>query len=151
MFRLPRLALVSTLVSSLILSLAFAGSVMAGDRSFETTLLPGNEPDGGDTNAGARGSFSMTVDYGHRELCYEMAWENLSANATAAHIHEAVAGVNGPVVIPLSVTNTTTGSIAACITVDRAVLHGLLKDPAEYYVNVHTSINPGGAIRGQLG
>jgi hypothetical protein len=152
MFRLPRLTLVMTLVSSLILGLALAGSVMAGDRSFSATLTDEAELDGGDPNAAASGSFAMTVDYGHRTLCYTLSWANLSAGAAAAHIHVGGATVNGPVVIPLSVQSpaVTSGSTSDCISADRALLHAILKDPAGYYVNVHTSVNPGGAVRGQL-
>jgi hypothetical protein len=152
MFRLPRPALVTTLVSSLILSLALAGSVMAGDRSFSATLTDEAELDGGDANAAASGSFAMTLDYGHRTICYTLSWANLSAGAAAAHIHVGTADVNGGIVVPLSVQSppVASGSTSDCISADRALLHAIVKDPAGYYVNVHTSANPGGAVRGQL-
>ena len=148
--RLPRLALATSLVASLLLTIAVAGSAFAGDRTFATTLTPGAEPDGGDANPAAGGTFAMTVDYWHRELCYWLTWANLSANATAAHIHVAPAGVAGPVVIPLSVTSATTGATNGCVTVEQSLLHAVVKDPAAYYVNVHTSVNQPGAVRGQL-
>jgi hypothetical protein len=148
--RLPRAALATSLVASLLLTLAVAGSTLAGDRTFAATLTPGAEPDGGDTNPGAGGSFAMTVDYGHRELCYDLSWANLSANATAAHIHVAPLGVAGPVVVPLTVTATTTGSTSGCVTVAQSLLHAIVKDPGAYYVNVHTSVNQPGAVRGQI-
>ena len=31
-----------------------------------------------------------------------------------------------------------------------ATLRGMLDNPAGYYVNLHTTVNPGGVIRGQL-
>jgi hypothetical protein len=140
----------ATSLASLLLTLAVAGSAVAGDRTFSATLTPGAEPGGGDPNTAAGGTFVMTVDYGHRELCYWLTWANLSANAAAAHIHVAPAGVNGPVVIPLTVTAAVTGNTNACITVEASLLHAVVKDPAAYYVNVHTSVNPPGAVRGQL-
>ena len=148
--RLPRLALAASLVASMLLSVAIAGSVMAGDRSFGATLTPGAEPDGGDANPAATGTFEMTVDYGHRELCYTLTWANLSAAATAAHIHVAPLGVAGPVVVPLTVTSATTGSTTSCVTVEQPLLHAIVKDPGAYYINVHTSVNQPGAVRGQL-
>lgn len=151
MFKLPRLALAVTLVSSLILTLALAGSVVAGGKPLVATLLPGNEPGGGDPNAAARGSFSMTVNYGHQTVCYSLSWENLSAPAVAAHIHVAPSGVAGPVVIPLTVVSATGGSTSGCIEgVGQGLLKAIIQNPSGYYVNVHTSVNPAGAVRGQL-
>ena len=148
--RLPRLAVAASLVASMLITIAIAGSVMAGDRSFGATLTPGAEPDGGDANPAATGTFEMTVDYGHRELCYTLTWANLSAPATAAHIHVAPVGVAGPVVVPLTVTSGTTGSTTGCVTVEQPLLHAIVKDPGAYYINVHTSVNQPGAVRGQL-
>ena len=149
--RLPRLALAASLVASMLLSVAIAGSVMAGDRSLSATLTPGAEPDGGDANPAAAGTFEATVDYGHRELCYTLTWANLSANASAAHIHVAPPGVPGPVVVPLTVMAAMTGSTSGCVTVEQPLLHAIVKDPGAYYINVHTSVNQPGAVRGQLG
>ena len=151
MLRLPRLALTSTLASSLVLTLALAGSVAAGGKPLAATLLPGNEPGGGDPSAAASGSFAMTANYGHKTICYWLSWEDLSVPATAAHIHLAPAGVIGGVVVPLSVTSTVTGSTSACIEgVNEVTLKGIIQDPSGYYVNVHTALNAGGAVRGQL-
>jgi hypothetical protein len=138
-------------VSSLILTFALAGSVVAGGKPLDATLLPGNEVGGGDPSAAAAGSFAMTANYGHTTICYWLSWENLSAPATAAHIHFAPAGVVGGVVVPLTVTPDVTGSTSACIEGANAVtLKGIIENPSGYYVNVHTTVNPGGAIRGQL-
>lgn len=150
--RLPRLALVTTLLAALLLSLALAGSVLAGGKPLVATLLPGNEPGtGGDPNPAAMGSFSMTLNYGHRTVCYWLSWANLTGPATAAHIHLAPAGVVGPVRIPLTVTASETGSTSGCIEgIDPVILKGIIQDPAGWYVNVHTALRAGGAVRGQL-
>jgi hypothetical protein len=60
-----------------------------------------------------------------------------------------MAGVNGPVVVPLA--PPTTGASGGCVEVDRALVRAIIKDPQNYYVNVHNTDFPGGAIRGQLG
>ena len=84
---------------------------------------------------------------------------------TGFHIHDSPAGVNGPVTI-----NTGIGSGANAVAANPAggVLHyeveapvttvpaaastiaGLFRNPAGYYINIHTAVNPGGVIRSQL-
>jgi hypothetical protein len=150
MIRLPRLALVSTLVSSLILSLVVAGSVMAGGKPLLATLVPGEEPTGGDANAAAIGHFAMTLNYGQGEVCYWLSYEGLTGPATNAHVHVAPVGVAGGVVIPLAFAAASSGSTSACVAVDGTLIKAIIQNPSAYYVNVHTELRPAGAIRGQL-
>jgi hypothetical protein len=76
---------------------------------------------------------------------------------TAAHIHPGVAGVNGGVAINLGLTageiTLTNGSGAInrtniAISVDQA--NQIINNPAAFYFNAHTALNPGGVVRGQL-
>lgn len=77
---------------------------------------------------------------------------------TGLHIHRGAAGTNGPIVIEtgVSATNpvisaTGVGTINVVVpNPNRDTFRQLLADPANFYVNLHTSVNPGGAIRGQL-
>jgi hypothetical protein len=83
-------------------------------------------------------------------LCYALAVGAI-ANPSAAHIHQAKRGKNGPIVITL--THPTTGnpgSSSACATPDAALLAAIRKHPNRFYVNVHNADFPNGAIRGQL-
>lgn len=83
-----------------------------------------------------------------------------SINFTGTHIHAGAAGVAGPIVINPGVANFTSdtgsGSITAFAdvpstsTAGLAALEGLFKNPSGFYSNLHTSVNPGGAIRGPL-
>ena len=74
------------------------------------------------------------------------------------HIHEQVAGVNGPVVINTGLSNNnlvigTRGTINIPVEITAATLavfRRLLANPTGFYVNIHTSVKPGGIIRGQL-
>src|SRR5262245_27218320 len=82
---------------------------------------------------------------------------------TGLHIHNAPIGVNGSVVIDTgtngattAVTNVTRGNIFRIVEINSsnatgiAALNGLFTDPTQYYINMHTTANPGGIIRGQL-
>lgn len=82
-----------------------------------------------------------------------------SVTFTGLHIHEGTAIATGPVVIGTDINNSnnsitfSTGAGLIDKTVENAnvaVLGRLLKNPAGFYVNLHSSVNPAGAVRGQL-
>ena len=65
---------------------------------------------------------------------------------TASHIHQAPAGVVGPIILPLEGGPTHWSGTTAALTPEQVTAltsEGL-------YVNVHTVENPGGEIRGQI-
>jgi hypothetical protein len=66
---------------------------------------------------------------------------------TAAHIHEAAPGKNGPVIVPLT-KNGDTYAVPAGAKLTDAQFASF--QAGNLYVNVHTAANPGGEIRGQL-
>lgn len=74
-----------------------------------------------------------------------------------SHIHQAASGVNGAVVVNSNITAgqvvlaTGSGSFTASnLTVDPALANTILNNPAGFYFNVHSTLNPGGVARGQL-
>lgn len=103
--------------------------------------VPPADPDG-------LGFAIVTVLAERRTVCYLLTATNITP-ATAAHIHRAPRGQNGPIVIPFDAP--TSGSVSGCATdIDAALIQGLISNPGAYYVNVHNAPFPGGAIRGQL-
>ncbi|MFN0121886.1 MAG: CHRD domain-containing protein [Blastocatellia bacterium] len=79
-----------------------------------------------------------------------------NVTVTGHHIHQGASTVNAPVVINTGLGNTVfaTGAGATNHTVTGVSvtnLTNLLNNPAGFYVNLHTSDNTGGAIRGQIG
>jgi CHRD domain len=134
------------LVLVLIALLATLGSVAAqAGRPFSTTLTGSAEIGGGDPDGS--GSASITLNHGQGEICFELSVSGI-APATAAHIHSAPAGVNGPVVVPL--TPPTSGFSSGCASADPNLIKAIIQHPEDYYVNVHNVDFPGGALRGQL-
>lgn len=77
---------------------------------------------------------------------------------TGAHIHNAGPGVIGGVYVDTALASgemaITNGSGSATknginVPADRAAV--IISNPGGHYFNVHSTLNPGGAIRGQLG
>ena len=116
-----------------------------GGRPLSTALTGAAEVLGGDPDG--TGTATLRVNPGQREICYTLTVTGIEP-ATAAHIHEAPAGVAGPVVVPLEAP--TDGSSSACAAVERELALEILKNPEDYYVNVHNKTYAPGALRGQL-
>ena len=66
---------------------------------------------------------------------------------TAAHIHQAAKGQNGPVIIPLTKSGDT-----YTVPEGRKLTEAQMQafKAGNLYVNVHTERNKGGEVRGQL-
>jgi hypothetical protein len=97
------------------------------------------------TDSKGAGSLTATYDDASKKLTWKGSYKDLSGPATAAHFHTGEAGKNGGVAIPIApATSPLEGS--ATLTPEQAadMLAG------KWYVNVHTSANKGGEIRGQL-
>jgi uncharacterized repeat protein (TIGR01451 family) len=124
------------------------GSLVA----FQAVLNGGNAVPPVDTEGSGLATFVLNT--GTNELLYSIDVADLSGATVAAHIHAGAEGVNGPVVVPLfggspppfDSTHPLVGSVA----VNPADAAAILANPADFYVNVHTSNFPAGEIRGQL-
>jgi hypothetical protein len=119
-----------------------------GGVKLSTTLTGAAEVPGPGDPDGA-GTASIRLRVGQGQVCHMITASNITLPAMAAHIHVAAAGVAGPVVVTL-ITPDVDGSVQGCVAAPRALIKQILMNPAGYYVNVHTSDYPAGAIRGQL-
>jgi len=139
------------LVLVLIALFAIVGSVAAADagRQFTTTLTGAAEvPGPGDPDG--IGTAQITLNQGQNEVCWAITVENITLPASAAHIHviDPLLGF-GSVVVTLSAPDAS-GSSSGCTTADPQLIKAIRQNPQSYYVNVHTSDYPGGAVRGDL-
>lgn len=151
-----------------VLSLTIAGlftlafSAAAQAQTFTATLHGGNENPGVVT--GSAGTATVTLNTATNTITYRVEVYNMPVGTTASHIHVGAQGVNGPVVINLTVpaggisndfaltgTATTTDLVARAaqgINSWEDFVQALML--GNMYVNVHSTANPGGEIRGQL-
>lgn len=85
------------------------------------------------------------------EGCWDLAYSGLTGIPTAAHIHRASNGtVAWPTLAPGTFTGLTATSATGCAAIDPALAAEITATPANFYVNVHTTDFPSGAIRGTL-
>lgn len=113
-------------------------------------------------------AYVFGIDESRTVLCYSLQVSRIDelelapGNGRAAHIHRGQRGENGPVVANLAWPQG--GQAADCLNavtqaarfnnVDVAAAQALIADilanPEQYYINVHNTAYPGGAVRGQL-
>jgi len=134
---------------------------------FTATLSPANEnPPIVGAEASGTGTATVTID-----VTKDAAGNVTASTATfavtltgfpagtpinAAHIHPGAAGVNGGVLVSTTlapgevVLANGSGSFTKVNNVDPAVTQNIINNPAGFYFNVHSTVNPGGVARGQL-
>ena len=139
---------------AVLLAAAIAVPALAAPASTHSTLLAAlsgaEEVGGGDPDA--VGAAFVQPQRG-RTLCFRLVARN-AGDAVAAHIHRGAPGVNGPIVVPLFDDPTGNGEFRRRQRCVRAPSAGLARriqrSPGRFYVNLHSTAFPNGAIRGQL-
>jgi CHRD domain len=105
------------------------------------------EPGGGDTDG--YGAANITVSGTRRRICWHVAARQID-DVVGGHIHRGARGENGDIVVPLFNQADLDPSARGCERVRRSLGREIARFPSRFYVNVHTTPFPGGAIRGQL-
>lgn len=136
-------------------------SAEAQNVNFTALLSGANETPG--IASGAGGTATVTLNTATRTVTYKVDVYNMPSGTTAAHFHAGGPGVAGPVVVNFTVQTSISndfsisGSATSADLVTRAeqgirswddFLQALTL--GQIYVNVHSSVNPGGEIRGQV-
>jgi len=139
-----------------------------GTQTFTATLRPSEEVPAvtGAESAGS-GTVHVTLNtmkdtYGNITSATATFDVNLSGFPAGtpinmAHIHQAAAGQSGNVVVSTTLAagevalNNGSGSFTRSgVAVTPDIAAQLLNNPAGFYFNVHSTLNPGGVARGQL-
>lgn len=142
--------------------MASAVSAQAQVLTFTAQLSGSNEaPPVAATGAG--GNATVTLDLGAQRGTYVVNAFNFPSGVTVSHIHAGGPGVSGPVVInfapptPASNDFAFSGTFGPSDVIARQpqgvnswedLVQAIMTGHA--YVNVHSQVNPGGEIRGQL-
>ena len=127
--------------------------VLAAQRFFAASLDGGQEVPSVVTQATGTGRFVLNPE--QTELAFDITVDtaSLTGPIVSAHFHNAAAGVNGGVV--RAITNDFVGDTATGIwrADDAQPLSGAMVAEllaGNLYINIHTTDNPGGEIRGQI-
>lgn len=144
------LALSCVASAALLTTTAFAQGETGGVR-FTATMTGAQEvPGPGDPNA--TGTAVLRVNPGVPQICYDISVANIDGTINNAHIHiiNPPTGFGPPVV---NLTAPVSGSVKDCATspnVTREEALAIIKNPENYYVNIHSTTFPNGAVRGAL-
>jgi hypothetical protein len=115
-------------------------------------ISPTGERGVGDDDA--RGGFTAVIrdsDGPSSEFCWGYAAKDVDGTLTGAHVHVGDRNENGPVVIPLSASGDgTTTAASGCTSITDDLANAIKRHPRGYYFNLHSTVFPDGAIRGQL-
>lgn len=154
-----------TKLALMLAPVALVGTAVAaqsdGGTKFRATLTGANQVP--PTTETATGIAIVRINAGQRRVCWEIATSGFTPppagtdQITATHIHSGLAGANGDVVVFLAATlnGTNKGCTSAMgggnnTPLSEALIDSIRKSPEAFYVNVHTTEFPNGAIRGQL-
>jgi hypothetical protein len=152
--RRKRLALVAAAVALM----AVPGAVSAVDPTqpaYGGPLTGAQENPPVVTTATGQGTAVISAD--GSTITYIVTYSGLSGAVNAAHIHTGAAGANGGVILPLTagaspmVGTLTAANFSASGAVTTFAEAVAAIRAGTTYFNLHTSANPGGEIRGQIG
>jgi hypothetical protein len=110
-------------------------------------------PGGGDP--GGRARATLRLDPEMELVCLTAHWDGLAGDVTGLHVHRAPAGETGPHHIELLNDEKLAGArnqVEFCVHPEGSAdaLQEVVDDPDGFYLNVHSTAYPNGAIRGQL-
>ncbi len=123
---------------------ALAPVMARADTVFIANLTGGQEVP--PTGSAATGTATLTLNTAETNIHISIAVNNFTNAITASHVHKAMFGQNGAVQFSIGAfTGTIDTDWAAPTAANIADLRG-----NRLYVNVHSTVFPGGEIRGQV-
>ena len=151
----------AVLAAGLLMTTADAAS--AQNVNLTATLSGAEETPAPGINTGAFGFAEVGVDLTNEEVTVGLQVFNLPTGSTAGHIHAGGRGTPGPVILDFVLPTGRTGDFTLNLRLGRAQFRArpeigiaTFEDALQAiaagngYVNIHTTQNGGGEIRGQL-
>jgi hypothetical protein len=106
----------------------------------------------------ASGVGSFVFEPMTRQLSFTIDYKGLSGEPSMAHFHHGVVGSNGPVLQTIcgqpaptlsgACPHLRSGDLRGAWTLNAEQVKDLMQ--GDMFINIHTSANPGGELRGQL-
>jgi hypothetical protein len=132
-------------------------TVLLARLSAANEVPPVTGPEAGGTGS-ATISFTRTADGYTVDIAVTVSGLPATSVVVGGHIHEGGPTVNGPVRVPTNLSPALpllvpTGSASLTFTgiaVTTALGDAILATPGSFYFNLHSVLNPGGVMRGQL-
>ena len=128
-----------------------------------TANMSGNQETPAGIVTGAFGTATVTLDLGAQRVSWSIDVFNMPSGVNNAHFHAGGPGVSGPTVInvafPSNISNDfnlsgSAGPSDVLVRNDQGIrswddfVQSLMG--GQMYLNVHSAVNPGGEIRGQV-
>jgi hypothetical protein len=145
----PRTAFAPRIIALFVILLALS-PLAARAISFDIELDPSQSvPPPTLNGATPNGTATVDVNTVTGAVTVSGSYTGMTSSVSAAHIHGlAPAGANAGVLVGLSVSGGTSGTIGSGGTLSDSSVTGLLT--GQTYINVHTANNGPGEIRGQV-
>lgn len=99
---------------------------------------------------GATGSGAVSVNATGTQALVSMSWAGLSGTTTAAHVHSGRSGINGPVICNFGLSGQPTSGTMTDFLCNFSPAQVTALRQGQLYLNIHTTANPGGEVRGQI-
>jgi hypothetical protein len=124
-----------------VLFAGYSGSVLSNE--VKVTLSGAQEIPPVTTSATGTGSITVGAD---KSVSGSVTISGVSA--TVAHVHEAAAGITGPIIFPLTKTSDTVWSVPAGVNLTDTQYESY--KAGNLYFNIHSAAHKAGEIRGQI-
>lgn len=149
----------SILILAVPISAAADEAAPPGYGHFSVQVNGSHIPGGGDAHG--EGRARLDLDPENERACFFLTWNHVDGAVTAFQLHAAPPGQEGPHRIDFFSDKHFAGArntVSGCVHVDgspgmspRDKIQAVIHDPSKFYLNVHSTEFPNGAIRGQLG
>ena len=165
----PIISILTLLISTAAFAALLTREARAENIILVATLLPSSEvPPIINADQFASGTVTVTMDFardsGNNLAAATARFDVVMSNfppdelVILAHIHEGGPAANGPIRVdtgisqaaPVTLVNGLGAFTRTDISVPPVLAAQIVDNPTGFYFNVHTIINPGGAMRGQL-
>ena len=129
-------------IAALVAALVLAAPAGAAVKRLEANLKGSSA-----TDADGSGKAKLRLNRDTRRVCFTITVRDID-DVVAAHIHRHS---DGGIVVDLVTAPASGDRFTGCTEdVGKALIRRILRKPRRYYVNVHTTPFPGGAVQGTL-